>query len=102
MVREVSYISDGDLRHGNVPMMPPQNMTAPIERSGPFNNPDHNVIVLNNSKPSKKRIDTFSFRHFSKGTVAPEYTIQFDNDEEENLRHYKEFKTKVMKDISYY
>lgn len=103
MVREVSYFNDGDLRHGNVPMMPPlppQNMPTTVERA-PFNNPDHNVIILN--KPSKKkRTDNFPFKHYTKrSVVAPEeYTIHFP--QQEDKQRYQEFKNKVMKDKLYY
>lgn len=63
MVREVSYISDGDLRHipSDVmmnPNLPPQpgmplpGAFNPNERPG-FNN-DRSIIVLNNARPHKK------------------------------------------------
>lgn len=68
------YISDADIRHAqsyNMPLMggppaipQPAMINNPAAPGGPYP-PDRSVIVLNNTKPSKRTKD-FSFRNIRK------------------------------------
>lgn len=106
MVREISYVTDGDLRHMPSDAMMNPNMPGgmpggmPPPRSG-FNN-DHSIIVLNNARPHKKKshdtiVDHSQFTiKFSRGRMdienAPSPTPTFIHhpkryDEKDELRY---------------